>query len=59
MPERDWDDDTEYRAALARAEKLTRFSWATMVTLLALTVVAPVILAGLTFLVIAVSMGQR
>lgn len=47
MTERDWDDDTEYHAALARAERLTRFGWTTMTGLLALAVLAPVLVVAL------------
>ncbi|WP_329385322.1 hypothetical protein [Streptomyces sp. NBC_01716] len=53
MTERDWDDDTEYHEALARAERATRFGWTAMkilVALLAIAVLAPgllVVLGGI------------
>ncbi|MET4923709.1 hypothetical protein P3L51_15325 [Streptomyces sp. PSRA5] len=50
--ERDWDDDTEYRVALARAERLTRFCWTTMTALLALAVLAPVLVVALGVLTV-------
>ncbi|MFC8826255.1 hypothetical protein ACFT9I_12995 [Streptomyces sp. NPDC057137] len=53
--ERDWDDDTEYHAALARAERLTRFGWTTMtglLALLALAMLAPVLVAALGILTV-------
>lgn len=53
--ERDWDDDTEYHAALARAERLTRFSWTTMSTvtmLIVLVLLSPLLLMALAILAV-------
>ncbi|MEV8363949.1 hypothetical protein [Streptomyces niveus] len=49
--ERDWDDDTEYHAALARAERLTRFGMRTMsgvTVLIILAVLSPLLLMALS-----------
>lgn len=53
--ERDWDDDTEYHAALARAERLTRFSFTTMKTvtaLIALAILSPLLFMALCILAV-------
>ncbi|MEV8420043.1 hypothetical protein [Streptomyces niveus] len=49
--ERDWDDDTEYHAALARAERLTRFGMRTMsgvTVLIILAILLPLLLMALS-----------
>ncbi|MFE5665316.1 hypothetical protein ACFQ7W_15440 [Streptomyces niveus] len=49
--ERDWDDDTEYHAALARAERLTRFGMRTMsgvTVLIILAILSPLLLMALS-----------
>ncbi|MFE9296462.1 hypothetical protein [Streptomyces niveus] len=53
--ERDWDDDTEYHAALARAERLTRFSMKTMsgvTVLIIFAVLSPLLLMALFILIL-------
>ncbi|MFF2945184.1 hypothetical protein ACFVSQ_35600 [Streptomyces niveus] len=49
--ERDWDDDSEYHAALARAERLTRFGMRTMsgvTVLIILAILLPLLLMALS-----------
>ncbi|MFF2641110.1 hypothetical protein ACFVUB_14835 [Streptomyces niveus] len=53
--ERDWDDDTEYHAALARAERLTRFGMRTMsgvTVLIILAVLSPLLLMALSIFIL-------
>ncbi|MEV8399577.1 hypothetical protein [Streptomyces niveus] len=53
--ERDWDDDTEYHAALARAERLTRFGMRTMsgvTVLIILAILSPLLLIALFVLMV-------
>ncbi|MFE3589064.1 hypothetical protein ACFXOY_16230 [Streptomyces niveus] len=53
--ERDWDDDSEYHAALARAERLTRFGMRTMsgvTVLIILAVLSPLLLMALFILIV-------
>ncbi|MEV8404484.1 hypothetical protein AB0R12_01400 [Streptomyces niveus] len=53
--ERDWDDDSEYYAALARAERLTRFGMRTMsgvTVLIILVILSPLLLMALFILIV-------